>query len=158
MSTIAEQLRVQAADLRKQAAELEATANRIDGLGSTPTALGENTTARLIAESICEALRMPIAAVLSQSRRHDLVEVRDICAHAFRHLLGYTYVQIAAAIGRNDHGSACAAITRVRNRRQIDRRYCAKVDLAMRSAHATLAKLEGIETATTTAAEERIPA
>lgn len=151
MSTIAEQLRQQASELRNQAAELEATANRIDGLKGAPTALAENTSARLLAESICEALRMPLAAVLSHSRRHDLVEVRDICAHALRHLLGYTFVKIAPALGWNDHSAAIAAVHRVRDRRKIDHRYAAKVDLAMKSAHAALAKLEGINTA----AEER---
>lgn len=151
MSTFAEQLRSQAADMREHASKLEALAAELDGTTDAQQAALGDTRCHAIALAICAELRMPLAVVLSADRRAHVVVVRDICAHAFRCLLDYSLQRVAHTLGKLDHQTVAYALRRVRDRRQVDKRFEADLHRAMAAAHAALAKIEGINTA----AEER---
>lgn len=157
MSTVAEDLRAEAGELRQKAANLEALAARLDGESSTPVDFEGGERVGAIMQAICAELDVPVAFVLADDKRPHVVMARDCCAHALRHLLGFCLQRIANALGWNCHGSAVAALRRVRDRRDTEKRFAADLSRAMKAAHAALAKIEGIET-TTTAVEEKIPA
>lgn len=144
MSTISDQLRAHAADLRSQAAKLDALADELDGNTTERRAEFGDPRAHAIAAAICTELNVPLALVLSTDRRAHVVAARDICAHAFRSLLSYSFQRAAHALGKLDHQTAAYALRRVRDRRQVDKRFAADLERAMTAAHAALAKLEGI--------------
>lgn len=145
MSTIADDLRARVAALRKEAIELEALAARIDGQHESQKAFIGDFRAHAVASAICAALDVSLAEVLSDDRRAQVVIARDFCAHAFRNLLGFALQRVATTLGKLDHQTAAYALRRVRDRRQVDKRYAADLARAMTAAHAALAKLEGIE-------------
>lgn len=155
MSTIADDLRARVAALRKEATELEALAARIDGQHEAQKAFIGDARAHAVASAICSALDVSLAEVLSDDRRAQVVIARDFCSHAFRHLLGFALQRVANTLGKLDHQTSAYALRRVRDRRQVDKRYAADLERAMKAAHAALANLEGIAT---TATAERISA
>lgn len=141
----ADEIRAEAAVLRKQAAALEAIAARLDGQIDAPLAFRGDDRAQTVALAICTELGVPLASILSPRRSADIVAVRDIIAHAFRHLLGLRLHAVSLALGRLDHAATSLALRRVRERRTVDRQFAALLERGMKTAHATLAKLEGIE-------------
>lgn len=147
MSTVADELRTRANALHKEAIELEALASRLDGQSTGQRAFIGDERAHTVASAICTELDVSLAEVLSDDRRVQVVFARDCCAHAFRHLLGFALQRVANSLGKLDHQTATYAIRRVADRRQVDKRYAADLERAMKAAHAALAKLEGIETA-----------
>lgn len=155
MSTIADDLRARVAVLRKEATELEALAARIDGQTDGQQAFIGDARAHAVASAICGVLDVSLAEVLSDDRRAQVVTARDFCAHALRNLLGFALQRVASSLGKLDHQTSAYALRRVRDRRQVDKRYAADLSRAMQAAHAALAKLEGIETSATA---ERISA
>lgn len=155
MSTIADDLRARVAALRKEATELEALAARLDGQHEAQQAFIGDARAHAVASAICAALDVSLAEVLSDDRRAQIVVARDFCSHAFRHLLGFALQRVANTLGKLDHQTSAYALRRVRDRRQVDKRYAADLERAMKAAHAAIANLEGIAT---TATAERISA
>lgn len=144
MSTVAEDLRAEAAALRKQASALEAIAARIDGEIDAPLAFRGDDRAQGVAAAICAELGVPLASILSPRRTADIVAVRDIIAHAFRNLLGLRLHAVSLALGRLDHAATSIALRRVRERRTVDKQFAALLERGMKAAHAALAKIEGI--------------
>lgn len=155
MSTIADQLRARVAALRKEATEIEALASQLDGQSDAQRAFLGDPRALTIADAICTELGVPLEQVLADNRHAHVVFARDCCAHAFRHLLGFALQRVANTLGKLDHQTSAYALRRVRDRRQVDKRYAADLERAMKAAHAALANLEGIAT---TATAERISA
>lgn len=144
MSIEADMIREEAAELRRRAVALDAIAARIDGQTQVAAVIGDDHRADAIVRAICANAGMPVAKVLTAGRRENVVFVRDCCAHALTMLLHYGAGQVADALCWREHGACYYALDRVRTRRQLDKRYAADLERAMKAARAALAKLEGL--------------
>lgn len=151
MSTIAADLRAKAALLRAKATELDAIAADLEAARIGGDAFGGDERCSVTAEAIAAELGLTVSVVLSGSRVASVVVARDIITHAWRVLLGLDFTLIAERLGLTSQSSCRYAIRRVRDRRQVDKRFESDLQRAMAAAHAALAKIEGINTA----AEER---
>ena len=159
MSTFAAQIRARVAAMRREIAELELIAAQLEGAEASEVQfrLAADTRAATVIAAVAQACNIDRAVFASSDRTAAVATARHIAAHALHSLLGLHYWPIARALGWRSHVSSIHALRCVRDRRTIDRGFAAMLEHAMKSAHAALAQLEGIETATP-AAEERIPA
>lgn len=144
MSTIAADLRANAAELRRQADRIDAIAASIDAGELSPDAFCGNAKAREIVSSICDELRVSVALVLSRDRHDDVVICRDVCTHALHQLLGMRQEALARALGRADHSVCNYALRRVRERRMVDHNFSALLNRGMAAAHAAVARIDSI--------------
>ena len=160
MSTFAEQIRARVAAMQREIAELELIAAQLEGNEATEVRfrLAADTRCSAVIEAVVQACHVELAVFRSGDRSAAVATARHIAAYALHTLLGLHFKPIAHALGWRSHVSVIHALRNVRDCRTVDRGFAAALEYAMKAAHSALAQLEGIETATTTAAEERIPA
>jgi hypothetical protein len=76
-----------------------------------------------ILDQVCDFFELPVADVISKSRKRDLADARAVyCRHAKENHPGYTWDKIGSVINK-DHASVISAYKRAFALKEIDTKY-----------------------------------
>lgn len=80
-------------------------------------------TIETIINKVCEYYDIPIDAIQTKSRKHEIVQVRQISMYLAKKHLDYSTSKIGAYIGKRDHATVLHACNIVRDQLQVDRNF-----------------------------------
>ncbi len=81
-----------------------------------------------IINKVCEYYSVPAEAIQSKSRKHEIVQARQISMFLANKYLDYSTSKIGAYIGKRDHATVLHAFGMVRDQIQIDKSFKADIE------------------------------
>lgn len=81
-----------------------------------------------IINKVCEYYSVSPDSIQSKSRKHEIVQARQISMYLAKEYLDYSTSKIGAYIGKRDHATVLHAFGMVRDQMQIDKNFKADID------------------------------
>ena len=85
-------------------------------------------TIESIIAKVCDYYNIEEASVQSKSRKHEIVQARQICMFLAKKYLDYSTSKIGAYIGKRDHATVLHACNMVRDQIQVDKNFKADME------------------------------
>lgn len=76
-----------------------------------------------IIDKVCEYYDIPVDAIQTKSRKHEIVQVRQISMYLAKKHLDYSTSKIGMYIGKRDHATVLHACNMVRDQIQVDKNF-----------------------------------